>query len=540
VAIKVASVAAEFEVTGLDKVKAAFQEVEGHAQSHSATIANHYGKATRHLTLVANEAVRAGDIGGTALQKILIIGGDMAGMFGATGAVVGAFAVAGLAIYNYYDRAQKKIEEMANSVRAELRSIRDMSGKDAAAVINRAVEGDPLALTKDNKIDRYGELSKNALEETQQRLRKGQDIGVDVRTEKEKEYGITLEGVNDTLKQRIELIAKATPLLVATTTREGKATIAEGRAGLAAKEKAEVAAREAALSKRIEILTKGLVFDDQRKRVTSELAVLEKQLTATVKSGTLSLEERSQALLHLSDVQDALAKKFITPAAVTDVSQLVKATPNSDTPAARAYETFGKAMDLVKERATPELDEYKKQIIDWAKPMEAILKELGADLRHKIAATLGTAIYDGFSAAFSGKGLSGVFKAFSKTVLSGIGGIFTQQGAIYLEYAAVLAGFTPHLFNPVTSAWAAAGIGVALVAMGAALGALGTGGSHGASGASIPRPAEITNIKLTPTSVADQARYDPNRQINNFNIIGTNDPKAQRELADMVEKGSRR
>jgi hypothetical protein len=160
-------------------------------------------------------------------------------------------------------------------------------------------------------------------------------------------------------------------------------------------------------------------------------------------------------------------------------------------------------------------------------------------IRSSISHTLGSAIYDGFAAAFSGKGLGGIFKSFGKTILGGLGQIISEQGMIYLEYSGIMQAFTPLLGNPFTAGFAGAAIGAALIALGAALGAAAQGGGHSHSAASIPRPAEITNIKLTATSVADQARYDPQGRIHQT-IIGPGDPVAFRQIQQGLDNNNRR
>jgi hypothetical protein len=103
--------------------------------------------------------------------------------------------------------------------------------------------------------------------------------------------------------------------------------------------------------------------------------------------------------------------------------------------------------------------------------IENPLNQMADQIRSSISHTLGSAIYDGFAAAFSGKGLGGIFKAFGKTILGGLGQIISDQGMIYLEYSGIMQAFTPLLGNPFTAGFAGAAIGAALIALGAALGA---------------------------------------------------------------------
>jgi hypothetical protein len=546
-AAKLSEVAVQIEAIGLDQVKAALRELGADGQRSSERLVTHYGKAARSLTLVTNEAVRAGELGGNALQKLLTIGGDMAGLFGVGGTVVGALAVAGLAVFNYFDRAQKKIEEMANAARTELRSLRDMSAKGIAERINTAVSGDPLAVTKEGKRDPYGELSKAQLEEMTRRIQHGKDIGVDVRTESEVRDKLSLQGLNEELARRNDLIRDAIPLLQKTATLEGQTEIARG--------KPTAEAAEAALTKRIKILSDGLIFDTQRATITKELQALEKQLTAATNDGTASIERRAQSALHLADVQAALEKKFTgvsrilgvsnkTPAGiaggVSSASDLMTTTSPGGTPGGRAQDAYGGPMALVK--AAPD-NLIKEQMERWKAamaPFDEMTKQIGDTIRGGLAHTLGDAIFAGFSAGFSGKGLGGIFKALGKSVLAGIGGIFGQLGQIWLTYGATMFKWSNALWNPATSGIAALAIGALLIAMSAALGAAGSGGGGGGGpGAVASRPAEITNIKLTATSVADAARLEPQARIHQT-IIGPNDPAAFREIQRGLDNHARR
>jgi hypothetical protein len=463
------------------------------------------GEAARSLTLVTSEAVRAGEIGGNALQKILTIGGDMAGMFGVGGAVVGALAITGLAIVSYFDRAKKQIEEAANTARVELRSLRDMSARDAATTLSRAVSGDPLAVTKDNKVDRYGELSKAQLEETSARLARGQSIGVDVRTQNETEYGITLEGVNKELKERIDLIQRATPLVQAAAEIEARRTIEEGKAGLVAKAATE-----------------------EQQRTNNALG--------------LAKEAGDSALLSVSRLlaaQDAAAKtrESYGIRAPGDISNLAGDIASGGTAALLGQLQKDHPFDI---NAYFEQLNAAAQNEGLTAGRNKVLGEMADKIKGAINHTLGDAINAGFQAAFSGKGLGGIFKAFGKTVLSHIGSMIVEQGQTYLKFGAILQPLVPHLFNPITSAWASTAIGVALIGLGSALGALGSGGGGGGGGfAAVPRPAEITNLKLVATGVADAARIAPRGAVN-MTVIGPGDPAAFRQIQQGLDNHARR
>lgn len=117
---------------------------------------------------------------------------------------------------------------------------------------------------------------------------------------------------------------------------------------------AEIAAAaklDAEFQKRIDTLSKGLVFEDQRKAVTAQLVAIEHELESEVRSGTLTLEKRIIAMGRLGQVMDALSQKFIVAQKFTDVGQLVGIVGTGETAVARAHEAFGGPMAGVKTNA---------------------------------------------------------------------------------------------------------------------------------------------------------------------------------------------
>jgi hypothetical protein len=185
------------------------------------------------------------------------------------------------------------------------------------------------------------------------------------------------------------------------------------------------------------------------------------------------------------------------------------------------------------------LEAYKKKIAADAQAIIDQAKAVGAMIRTGLADTLSKSIYDGFSAAFSGKGLGGIFKAFGKTVLAGLGSIFGELGQTYIRYGIMMSALGDALWNPFTSGPAAIAIGAALIALSAALGATAHGSGGGGSSPNFTaRVAEVTNVKLVATSVADQARYDPRGM--NMTVIGPGDPVAFRQIQQGLDNHGRR
>lgn len=476
-ATKLSSLAVQISAIGVDQVKSAMRELGGTAESTSNRMATHYGKAARSLTLITNEAVRAGEIGGSALQKILTIGGDMAGMFGVGGAVVGAVSIAGLAIFNFFDRTRKEMEKTAEDAISLMRRVRDESGVSGLADLNLLKSGDPLS---EDKRLRMGSLPDLEARKTklQSEIRplligaSGMTIGGATR-----EQASQLKQLNDEIERRTGLMRQLTPLIEGNLTAENRSTIATQRAA-----EAERSARAAE---------------------TARQAAAERAAAA-----------------YVPPVRGQMPGVGLRSSTATGgvPMALVSARPD----------------DLIQ----AQFQQWKASLLN---PFEEFTKTIAATVRGGLASTLGDAVFQGFSSAFSGKGLGGLFKSFGKTVLAGIGGIFGQLGHIWLAYGLTMFKLGKWLWTPHTAGWAALGIGAALMAMSAALGAAGSsGGAIGGGGGGGPSSAvpEITNIKLTPTSVADAARLEP-RTGNTYVIIGQDDPAAQRMLRDMVAKAER-
>jgi hypothetical protein len=61
--------------------------------------------------MTTEQMARMGTVGGESLKQIAVQGAEMVTFFGPTGAWVGALAVAGIALYEMFDRADEKMEE---------------------------------------------------------------------------------------------------------------------------------------------------------------------------------------------------------------------------------------------------------------------------------------------------------------------------------------------------------------------------------------------------------------------------------------------
>ncbi len=171
-------------------------------------------------------------------------------------------------------------------------------------------------------------------------------------------------------------------------------------------------------------------------------------------------------------------------------------------------------------------------------------RQISEIIQGGFAQTLGDAIYNAFAAAFNGEGVGGILKAFGKTILAGVGQMFTQLGMVYLEYGVLMQSLGALLPNPFTAGPAGIAIGAALIAMGGALGAVAKGGAgRGTAQAGAFRDNNSANnvvrLKFVDRQGNPMDGVTPKAPIYNT-FIGVNDPAAQRALREMYDKGGRR
>jgi len=151
----------------------------------------------------------------------------------------------------------------------------------------------------------------------------------------------------------------------------------------------------------------------------------------------------------------------------------------------------------------------------------------------------------GFEAAISTGSISDGFKALTKTLLSGLGGMLIEFG----KYAVATAGLMAKLYAMIpTNPIAAVGVGLAMIALGATLrGAA----SRAFSGGTTPPPvsgysAPAMGGNMTmPTSYYGPTSAGSANTIERINpisvtIIGPNDPTAQRQMQELLRNAQRR
>jgi hypothetical protein len=133
------------------------------------------------------------------------------------------------------------------------------------------------------------------------------------------------------------------------------------------------------------------------------------------------------------------------------------------------------------------------------------------------------------------------FKNGGQVLLQGLGSIFIDMGKALVSYGVLMTGLLSALTNPFTSGPAAIAAGAALIALGGALRGISHGGSSpGAVGAGFSSAGGSTlggpgTVYTLPSSYNGGAVAQPVQPIVvNANIIGPNDPTAQRGITELI------
>jgi hypothetical protein len=189
-------------------------------------------------------------------------------------------------------------------------------------------------------------------------------------------------------------------------------------------------------------------------------------------------------------------------------------------------------------------------------------REFIAGLVGSVAQTVGSAFGDAFTAAFSGD--DNIFAAFGESLIKGLGNIVMQLGEQLLAYGLIISPLASLLsFTPFgglgLGAGASIAAGLSLTALGAGMGAIGGkgggghgGGSSGGRGASTQPGTSQWSVAFDPdkkgravvpgTRSIDGAKIPGAHQpiVNNWTIIGPDDPSAQRSIKKLLYNADRR
>lgn len=168
----------------------------------------------------------------------------------------------------------------------------------------------------------------------------------------------------------------------------------------------------------------------------------------------------------------------------------------------------------------------------------------------QMAATLGRTFSDGFTALFArGGGGKQMFKAMTAALLEGIGEMFMTIGEKFLAGLSLIAtikhaieSFLPEVGIP--GAIALIALGAALRGAGARVGSASSGGGGGGGYSYSSAPLTGGPIIVNPggaSSASSIAGMQARPSTNNYiTLIGKDDPRAQRELLEIIDRGGRR
>ena len=174
-------------------------------------------------------------------------------------------------------------------------------------------------------------------------------------------------------------------------------------------------------------------------------------------------------------------------------------------------------------------------------------ERLAQQIQQQIGQTIGNALANGFQAAFAAGGNIGTgIKALMQSVLSGLGSIFMEIGEKALAGMAFIQKISAAIasMNP----WVGIPAALGLIALGAVMkgsgGSGGAGSSYGGSYSSsgntivdrgLINPLAPTGPVTSPSNIAARPTT-----VLQATIIGVNDPTAQRQLQEMINKANRR
>jgi hypothetical protein len=184
-----------------------------------------------------------------------------------------------------------------------------------------------------------------------------------------------------------------------------------------------------------------------------------------------------------------------------------------------------------------------KDALERAKEEEQRIVEQMSD---QLAGVLVGGIQDAFTALAESKGIGEAFKRLTAGILQGLGGMLVSVGqqVIATSQLMITAITAIRSLNP----WVALAAGIALVALGSSFG--GSGGGGGRAGTSVGgafhgsqfgRGTEtITRLRFVDSRTGSLLDNFETKRPLVVNLIGERDPRAARQLTNMIERHDRR
>lgn len=480
-------------------------------------------KLGRELTASAGEALGMGKAAGSL--------GASLGELGPAG-LVAAAGLAGLAFaYRDLNRSSDAAKEQADSLTLSL-------SKQKQAADAATVAGARLALQQQRGVLAEAQASSGpgllaGLKVGLFSSLGGLGIGAREAGEESIASSRKLRDAKDAEAQAVANLAKA----------EGNETDAKNKA---------IAANISALSTLVRL---GNATAGERAAAIAQLAELKAALNALPVSDTIG---RAGLAGQIKELNDALFPKLHEHVKKLgrELSELAKApkvsiTPSRDEGMASAQnggvvstETiFGKMGNIKENPATKvAVEGIHTQTEEIAHGLDEQAKQLASQAQ-MTSQIIGDALQNGFADAFNGGGVTGFIEGFGKTVLAAIGQLMVQQGESLIAYGITMSATALGLSNPFTAGPAAIAAGIALTALGAAMGAAVQGhGSHGASygGSNYQQNAsDVTRLKFIDRLGNPSDSLTPARPVY-IEVIGEKSAKAQRVVGTLYDANRRR
>jgi len=258
-----------------------------------------------------------------------------------------------------------------------------------------------------------------------------------------------------------------------------------------------------------------------------------------------------EKLKFATQMKNDLAK---SAAATLDALKLapVAVTPSSGEKLKSASDAIFASVTEVWKKNKPKLEQANAEMWDGlAAQAEAALQPYRAIVGN-IGGSIGQSLTAGITEALHGGGLSGALSAFGDVILGALGGFFTRWGEALLGFGAIMEKLAAWMLaHPIFSGPAAIAAGVAMIALGSTLSGLAGGGGGGGGGgaaysAAIPSLNTSQSVAVAPytsypESAATTAGMTAVTPVTvNATIIGKDDPRAQREILELVNRAQLR
>lgn len=486
--------AVQFSAAGVTQLLEAQRSVITRNNAIESSVSDVGKKSATAARAIAGNVAAIAAVGETtsgALKGIITQGANVAFMFGTGGAIAGAIGVTALAIYNLFTNTRRQIEETARKAGEELRQLAQSANLGGIGgrygVATQLFSGDRFAVRQEGEGDRAFEARR---------------IGI---------MGVRLE-----MEKLNQVIEQNRP-------REG-----------------EMFGGQRASDWR--------VATDELKKWRTELEKLEPRYKALIAlQDELAAEavdafERPRRIVELQQSLYTEANRAMidraTDAAIPGISQL-RDTGRLDRMWAGMVETMREGLKKIPPLNPIELTDELREILR--------IDQVAANIGQTFGSAIVDGITQGLTAGFSG-GLGDGFRALTGSVLVGLGNMAIQigtQSAAFLAFMKTIqdaiAAFLPGV--GLVAAFGMIGLGAAMIALGSSLGGRGRGFGGGASGGyGYPgygggSGQHYVGVLNPPyTSAPSTSGLTPVRPVTvNATIIGTRDPRAGRELLDLIQ-----